>query len=75
MLLDDIAEPGTLTGSYALLVSCGLTGSAAGYAAGGTLVNAAGTRGTLLAAAAAGLAAAIWYARRTRTLQPRTDPR
>lgn len=57
-LLDDIAEPGTLTGSYALLVSCGLAGSAAGYAVGGTLVNAAGIRDTLLVAAAAGLAAA-----------------
>jgi len=61
-LLDDIAEPGTLTGSYALLVSCGLAGSAAGYAVGGTLVNAAGIRDTLLVAAAAGLAAAGWYA-------------
>jgi len=61
-LLDDIAEPGMLTGSYALLVSCGLAGSAVGYAAGGTLVNAAGIRGTLLAAAAAGAVAAGWYA-------------
>ena len=34
-LLNDVAEPGLLTGSYALLVSCGLAGSAAGYAAGG----------------------------------------
>jgi MFS family permease len=61
-LLDDIAEPGMLTGSYALLVSCGLAGSAAGYGVGGTLVNAAGIRDTLLVAAAAGLAAAGWYA-------------
>ena len=29
-LLDDVAEPGTLTGSYALLVAAGLTGAAAG---------------------------------------------
>jgi MFS family permease len=69
-LLDDVAEPGTLTGSYALLVGCGLTGAAAGYAAGGALVSAAGIRDTLLAAAAAGLAAAGWYARRVHTLRP-----
>lgn len=68
--LDDVAEPGTLTGSYALLVSCGLAGSAAGYAAGGALLNAVGIRDTLLAAAAAGLAAAGWYASRAHTLQP-----
>jgi hypothetical protein len=67
-VLDDVAEPGTLTGSYALLVSCGLAGSAAGYAAGGSLIGAAGVRNSLLAAAAAGLAAAGWYARRIRTL-------
>jgi MFS family permease len=72
-LLDDVAEPGALTGSYALLVSCGLAGSAAGYAVGGTLVSAAGIRGTFLAAAAVGLAAAGWYARRLRTLQPCPD--
>ena len=72
-LLDDVAEPGALTGSYALVVSCGLAGSAAGYAVGGTLVSAAGVRGTFLAAAVVGLAAAGWYARRLRTLQPRPD--
>lgn len=74
-LLDDVAEPGTLTGSYALLVSCGLAGSAAGYAAGGTLVTATGVRDTFLMAAAAGLAAAGWYARRLQTLRPRPDRR
>jgi MFS family permease len=70
-LLDDVAEPGMLTGSYALLVSCGLAGSAAGYAVGGTLVSAAGIGGTFLMAAAVALAAAGWYARRLRTLEPR----
>jgi hypothetical protein len=74
-VLDDVAEPGMLTGSYALLVSCGLAGSAAGYAAGGAVIAAAGIRGSLLAAAAAGLAGAAWYARRTRTLKPGPDPR
>ncbi|MGH3290778.1 MAG: hypothetical protein ACRDP7_03125 [Trebonia sp.] len=69
-LLDDVAEPGKLTGSYALLVSCGLTGSAAGYAIGGALVGAVGVRNMFLAAAGAGLAAAGWYARRLRTLEP-----
>jgi predicted MFS family arabinose efflux permease len=69
-LLDDVAEPGSLTGSYALLVSCGLAGSAAGYAVGGILVSAAGIAHTFLAAAAAGTAAAGWYARRRRTLAP-----
>ena len=68
-LLDDIAEPGSLTGSYALLVSCGLAGSAAGYAVGGTLVSAVGIRDTLLIAAAAGMAAAGWYAIRIRGLR------
>ena len=72
-LLDDVAEPGALTGAYAMLVSCGLAGSAAGYAVGGTLVAAAGVRDTFLAAAAVGLAAAGWYARRLRTLEPRPD--
>jgi MFS family permease len=57
-------------GSYALLVSCGLAGSAAGYAVGGILVSAAGITHTFLAAAAAGTAAAGWYARRRRTLAP-----
>jgi hypothetical protein len=73
-LLDDVAEPGALTGSYALLVSCGLVGSAAGYIAGGTLVSTAGVRDLFLAAAA-GLAAAGWYARRLRTLRPRPHRR
>ena len=67
-LLDDVAEPGALTGSYALLVSCWLAGSAAGYAVGGTLVSAVGIRDMFLVAAAVGLAAAGWYARRLRTL-------
>ena len=70
-LLDEVAEPGALTGSYALLVSCGLVGSGVGYAVGGTLVSAIGIRDTFLVAAAAGLAAAGWYARKLRTLQPR----
>lgn len=69
-LLDDVAEPGALTGSYALLVSFGLAGTAGGYAVGGTLIGAAGVRDTFLVAAAAGLAAAGWYARRRRTLAP-----
>lgn len=60
-LLDDVAAPGALTGSYALLVSCLLAGSAAGYAAGGTLVSGAGIREVFLMAAAVGLAAACWY--------------
>ena len=71
-LLDDVAEPGTLTGSYALLVSCGLAGSSVGYAFGGTLTGAIGTRNTFLAAAAAGFTAAGWYSRRRRTLGPRS---
>ena len=70
-LLDDVAEPGQLTGSYALLVSCGLAGSGAGYALGGVLTSAIGTRNTFLAAAAAGFTAAGWYLRRHRTLQSR----
>ena len=74
-LLDDVADPGSLTGSYALLVSCGLAGSAIGYAVGGILVSAAGIANTFLAAAAAGAAAAGWYARRSRTLQPRPQVR
>ncbi len=75
-LLDDVAEPGALTGSYALLVSSGLAGSAAGYIVGGALVSAAGIRSLFLAAGAAGLAAAGWYARRRRTLEPaRRSPR
>lgn len=69
-LLDDVAEPGKLTGSYALLVSCGLAGSGAGYAIGGTLTGAIGTRGTFLVAAAAGFVAAGWYVSRRRTLKP-----
>jgi len=74
-LLDDVADPGSLTGSYALLVGCGLTGSAIGYAVGGILVSAAGIANTFLAAAAAGAAAAAWYARRSRTLRPRPQVR
>ena len=74
-LLDDVAEPGALTGAYALLVSCGLAGSAVGYAVGGTLVSAAGVRDMFLVAAAVGLAAAGWYARRLRTIEPRSDRR
>lgn len=73
-LLDDVAEPGALTGSYALLVSGGLTGSAAGYAVGGTLISVAGVRNMFLLAAAAGLAVTGWYARRLRTLETRSDP-
>jgi MFS family permease len=70
-LLDDVASPSALTGSYALLVSGGLAGSAAGYAVGGTLVSAVGARGMFLVAAVVGLAVAGWYARRVRTLEPR----
>lgn len=69
-LLDDVAAPGTLTGSYALLVSCGLAGSAAGYAVGGVLIGVIGPRNMFLAAAAAGFAAAAWYIRRCQTLKP-----
>jgi hypothetical protein len=52
------------------VVSRGLVGSAARYIVGGTLVSTAGVRDLFLAAAAAGLAAAGWYARRLRTLAP-----
>lgn len=67
-LLDHVADPGALTGSYALLVSSGLAGSAAGYAVGGTLLSDIGVRDLFLVAAAVGLAAAGWYARRLQTL-------
>lgn len=74
-LLDDVAAPGQLTGSYALLVSCGLAGSGAGYAVGGVLTSAIGTGNTFLVAAAAGFVATGWYVARHRTLQPRRRPR
>ncbi len=70
-LLDDVAEPGRLTGSYALVVGCGLVGSGAGYAIGGALIGAIGIRNTFLTAAVAGVMAAGWYVRRRRALQPR----
>ena len=70
-LLDDVAEPGALTGSYALIVSCGLAGSATGYTIGGILIDAIGIRNVLLAAAAAGFVAAGWYTCRLRTLNRR----
>ena len=73
-LLDDVAAPGKLTGSYALLVSCGLAGSGAGYAIGGSLTSAIGTRNTFLAGAVAGFMTAGWYVSRRRTLQPRRHP-
>jgi len=72
-LLDDVAAPGTLTGSYALLVSCGLAGSAAGYAIGGVLTTTVGPKEMFAAAAAAGAAAAVWYSRRRQTLKPRSS--
>jgi MFS family permease len=70
-LLDDVAEPGKLTGSYALVVSCGLAGSGAGYAIGGALIGAIGIRNTFLTAAVAGVMATGWYVRRRHALQPR----
>jgi MFS family permease len=71
-LLDDVAAAGALTGSYALLVSCGLAGSAAGYVVAGALTSVIGPRSMFLAAAAAGAAAAGWYFHRRQTLKPRT---
>ena len=68
-LLDDVAEPGALTGSYAMLVGGGLVGSALGYLAGGLLVPATGVRAVFFISSAIGLAVAAWYARRVRTFK------
>jgi MFS family permease len=74
-LLDDVADKGALTGSYAMLVGRGLLGSATGYVAGGILVPAVGVQATFLAAATIGIIVAGWYACRLPTLKARLDQR
>jgi MFS family permease len=70
-LLDDLAPTGRLTRSYTTMVSAGLIGSAAGSAAGGTLVRATGYRPVFLVASGAMAAVALWTVLRDQTLTAR----
>ena len=73
-LLDDLAPPGRLTRSYTTMVSAGLIGSAAGSAAGGTLVRATGYRPVFLLASGAMAAVALWTVLRDQTLTAQQGP-
>lgn len=68
MLMDRVAVPGTLTESYATMVSAGLIGSSIGYTAGGSVVDAIGFRWVFLFEAAGMAIVAVWIAARRRTL-------
>jgi MFS family permease len=67
-LIQQAAPPGAVTGSYAVIISAALTGTAAGSLAGGALAG-AGVRLVLMAAAAVAVTAAAWTWWRTGTLR------
>jgi hypothetical protein len=67
-LIQQAAPPGAVTGSYAVIISAALTGTAAGNVAGGALAG-AGVRLVLMAAAAVAVTAATWTWWRTDTLR------
>jgi MFS family permease len=67
-LIQRAAPPGAVTGSYAVIISAALTGTAAGNLAGGALAG-AGVRLVLMAAAAVAVAAAAWTLWRKDTLR------
>lgn len=68
MLLDRVALPGTLTESYATLVSAGLIGSSIGYTAGGSLVEAVGFRWVYVLEGAGMAVVMVWITFRRRSL-------
>jgi MFS family permease len=67
-LVDVVAEPGILTGSYTTLIAAILLGMAAGNYAAGNLTELAGGPSTFAAAAAVLSAVALWTFARRRTL-------
>lgn len=67
-LVEHAAPPGAATGSYAVIISAVLTGTAAGNLAGGVLAG-AGVRLVLMAAAGSAVTAATWTVSRQDTLR------
>lgn len=69
-LLDQVARKGAVTESYATMVSAGLLGASAGYAAGGSVVGSLDIHLVFLIAAVAMACVALYILCRLHTLEP-----